>query len=60
MYPVPLADTDRAKDLATESEDISVRDAIHAAVMMNNDFRAIAAFDKGFDRISGIERLTLE
>lgn len=55
-----LADTDRAKDLATERDDISVRDAVHAAVMMSNDLRAIATFDRGFDRIPGIERLALE
>ena len=60
VYPVTLADTDRAKDLATERDDISVRDAIHAAVMMNNDVREIATFDRGFDRISGIERVVLE
>ena len=60
VYPVTLADTDRAKDLATERDDISVRDAIHAAVMMNNDVREIATFDRGFDRIPGIERLVLE
>jgi hypothetical protein len=60
VYPVTLADTDRAKDLATERDDISIRDAIHAAVMMNNDVREIATFDRGFDRIPGIERLVLE
>lgn len=60
VYPVTLADTDRAKDLATERDDISVRDAVHAAVMMHNDLRAIATFDRGFDRIPGIERLALE
>jgi predicted nucleic acid-binding protein len=60
VYPVTLADTDRAKDLAMERDDISIRDAIHAAVMMNNDVREIATFDRGFDRIPGIERLVLE
>lgn len=60
VYPVTLADTDRAKDLAMERDDISIRDAIHAAVMMNNDLREIATFDRGFDRIPGIERLVLE
>ena len=60
VYPVTLADTDRAKDLATERDDISVRDAVHAAVMMNNDLRPIATFGRGFDRIPGIERLALE
>jgi predicted nucleic acid-binding protein len=36
-----------------------VRDAIHAAVMLNNDVARIATFDSGFDQIDGIERVPL-
>jgi uncharacterized protein len=60
VLPVTLADTDRAKDLIGSGVGISVRDAIHAAVMMNNDVRDIATFDTGFDRIEGIRRIPLE
>ncbi|MGH7588693.1 MAG: type II toxin-antitoxin system VapC family toxin [Gemmatimonadota bacterium] len=59
VYPVTLADTDRAKDFVSERGDISVRDAVHAAVMLNNDVRKIATFDKGFDRILEIESVSL-
>lgn len=60
VFPVTLADTDRARDLATERDEISVRDAVHAAVMLNNDVREIATFDRGFDRIVEVARIALE
>jgi len=60
VFPVTLADTDRAKELACSGAGIGVRDAIHAAVMINNDVPEIATFDGGFDRIHGIERLRLD
>lgn len=59
VFPVTLADTDRAKDLVCDGSGIGVRDAIHAAVMLNHDIHDIATFDKGFDRIEGIDRLGL-
>ena len=59
VLPVTLADTDRAKQLLTPSRSISVRDAVHAAVMLNNGVRSIATFDDGFDDIAGVERMDL-
>lgn len=57
VYPVTLADTDRAKQLICGG--VGVRDAIHAAVMLNNDIRDIATFDTGFDLIERVRRLPL-
>jgi predicted nucleic acid-binding protein len=34
----------------------SQRDAVHAAVMLNNDVKRIATYDTGFDEIPGIRR----
>ena len=34
-------------------------DAVHAAVMLNNDVEWIATFDAGFDEIPGIRRMKL-
>ena len=59
VLPVALADTDRAKTLLTTSRGISVRDAVHAAVMLNHDVEEIATFDEGFDRIEGVARADL-
>jgi predicted nucleic acid-binding protein len=59
VYPVTLADTDRAKQLVCDGRGIGVRDAIHAAVMLNNDVEQLATFDAGFDLIHEVRRLPL-
>ncbi len=59
VLDVTLADTDRARNLISESSNISPRDAIHAAVMLNHEIEWIATFDADFDRIPGIRRLKL-
>ena len=59
VLPVTLADTDRARRLVTDIEGTSVRDAVHAAVMLNHDIEEIATFDQGFDSIAGIRRFAL-
>lgn len=59
VLPVALADTDRARAILPQSPGISVRDAIHAAVMLNNGVTEIATFDAGFDRIDGVTRVHL-
>jgi predicted nucleic acid-binding protein len=59
VFPVALADTDRAKALVASARGASVRDAVHAAVMLNHDVSDIATFDEGFDRVDGIKRIQL-
>jgi predicted nucleic acid-binding protein len=59
IFPVTLADTDRARDLLCAGAGVSARDALHAAVMLNEDVEQIATFDAGFDRVAGILRLKL-
>ena len=59
VLSVTLADTDRAKALLLGSPGVSVRDALHAAVMLNHDLREIATFDAGFDGIAGVTRVDL-
>jgi predicted nucleic acid-binding protein len=59
VLPVTLADTDRAKDLVLNTDGIGVRDAVHAAVMLNNGIVSIATFDEGFDDILGLQRLPM-
>ncbi len=60
VFPVSLADTDRARELLGQVGPASVRDLLHAAVMLNNDVTRIATFDRGFDVIPGVERLELD
>ena len=56
---VTLAETDRARDLLCATAGLSARDAVHAAVMLNNDLEWVATFDAGFDRVPGIRRIRL-
>jgi predicted nucleic acid-binding protein len=60
IFPVTLADTDRARDSLQASAGSSVRDLLHVAVMLNNDVTQIASFDRGFDAIIAVHRLQLE
>ncbi len=60
VFPVTLADTDRARDLVRSGAPASMRDPVHAAVMLDNDVTRIASFVGGFDHLKGIERLPLD
>lgn len=57
VFPVTLADTDRARTFVAENEQVTVRDAIHVAVMVNNSVNQIASFDRGFDAFDGVTRI---
>ncbi len=59
VFPVDLADTDRAKDIVCGGKGVSARDAVHAAVMLNREVTRVATFDAGFSAIAGIERVPL-
>ncbi len=59
IFDVTLADTDLARGVLVSSGGNSVRDAVHAAVMMNRSVESIATFDRGFDRIGSVRRLEL-
>ena len=56
VLSVTLSDTDVARDLLLSVANISARDAVHAAVMLNHGIESIATFDSGFDHIPGISR----
>jgi len=60
VLPVTLADTDRARDLLMERREAGARDAIHVAVMLNNQVQRVASFDAGFDGFGGIVRVAPE
>jgi predicted nucleic acid-binding protein len=59
VFDVRLSDVDLAKGVLVTSAGISSRDAVHAAVMMNQGVGTIATFDRGFDRIGSVQRLEL-
>ena len=57
VYPVTIAETDRALSLMKEIPTITSRDAIHAATMINNGIEKIISTDIHFDLISEINRI---
>ena len=59
VLSVTLADTDRACNLICEGAGVSARDALHAAVMLNNGVEWIATFDTDFDRVAGVRRIKM-
>ena len=59
VFPVTLADTDRARAVLVAERTIGVRDALHAAVMLNNGVSQIATFDEEFDDVAGVTRIQM-
>jgi uncharacterized protein len=57
ILPVTLQDTDRALGLLKKNPQITSRDAIHAATMLNNGIKEILSADPHFDLIAGIRRI---
>ncbi len=56
IYPVEREDLDRAMSILLDA-DLSARDALHAAVMLRRGVNQIMTFDRGFDGVTGVERL---
>jgi predicted nucleic acid-binding protein len=57
VHPIELEDVSRARRLIGAPALLSVRDAVHLAVMQRRDISRILTFDTGFDGIAGIERV---
>lgn len=57
VFSVDLSDTEVAKQLLQQLKHVGVRDAVHVAVMLNNNISSIASFDKAFDRFANIKRI---
>lgn len=58
VFPVELADVERARDVLMASLRLSARDALHASVMERRGLASILTFDTGFDSRPGLRRLT--
>lgn len=57
IYPVEREDVERARRIVMAST-LSARDAVHVAVMRRRDLTRILSFDRGFDAVAGIERIS--
>ena len=58
VYPIELADVQRAKDVLLGRTPLSARDALHVAVMKHRGVERIMSFDAGFDAVTWIERVS--
>jgi len=57
VLPVSLSDTNRAKEILLKNRNIEVRDAIHAACMLNNNIKEVITADRHFDQVKRIKRI---
>ncbi|HJN75854.1 MAG TPA: type II toxin-antitoxin system VapC family toxin [Myxococcota bacterium] len=55
--PVDLRALDRARCLLDDDPSLSARDALHAAVYLEEQASAFCTFDRDFDRIAGLRRV---
>jgi len=58
VLPIDHEDAERAKDIVLRYTSLSARDALHAAVMARHGIERIMSFDRGFEALPGIERLS--
>lgn len=58
VFPVEPADVQEAKLLLLTADEMSARDALHVGVMRRHTITRILSFDRGFDGIPGIVRIS--
>lgn len=56
VLPITAEVTDRARELLDVDAELTARDALHAAAVQVYEARALASFDRDFDRLAGVER----
>ncbi len=58
VFAVAFGDVDRAKTVVLGHPRLSARDALHVAIMEREGIRRILTFDRGFDDVPGIVRVS--
>jgi predicted nucleic acid-binding protein len=58
VFPVEMADAERARGIVLERQTLSARDALHLSVMERRGVLRIMSFDAGFDAYPGIARVS--
>ena len=58
VFPIERQDVERARRILMSSQRLSARDALHVAVMQRRDVGTIMSFDRGFDGLPGIVRIS--
>jgi predicted nucleic acid-binding protein len=58
VFAIEREEVEEAKLLLLTTEEISARDALHVAVMRRHRISRIMSFDRAFDRIPGVIRVS--
>lgn len=58
VFPVDQGAVERAKQIVLGHNGLSARDAVHLASMQIHNVKRILSFDRGFDGLPGIARLS--
>ena len=58
VYPLEEADIRNAREVIRGASRLSARDAVHIAVMQRHGVNRIISFDRDFDSLPGIDRLS--
>lgn len=58
VFAISRAAAERAKDIVLGAPKMSARDALHLAVMEENEVASILSFDTGFDGHPGVQRVS--
>ena len=58
VLAIDVDDVRNAHAILGRTPDLDARDALHIATMVRHGITRIASYDRGFDRVSEIERLT--
>ena len=58
VFGVDQAAAERAKGIVLGRKGLSARDAVHVAIMQIHSIKRILSFDRGFDGVPGITRLS--
>jgi predicted nucleic acid-binding protein len=57
VFSVDLDDVERARQILLSHDQLSARDALHAAIMERHGVHRVLSFDSGFDEISDLVRI---
>ena len=58
VFSMEMDDADRARTVLLGRWELSARDALHVAVMQRHDVQRILSFDRHFDLVPGLERVS--
>lgn len=58
VFAIERVDVEEAKLLLLTAEELSARDALHVAVMRRHGISRIMSFDRGFDGVPGVVRVS--